>query len=106
AAASSGSRATRSRTSSEAPWCEMPTSESSANGNLFALLTLGLGLAPFADAPGQLVQLPLEPTQLERDDQHVDEHDEEGDSIGGGHLPPGGSHPEDHASTSLSSPSP
>src|SRR6266516_4689949 len=72
----------------------MPTSDSSANGHLLALL---------ANLSGQLVELALEPPELEGDDQHVDEHDEEDNSIGGCNVLLGSGHTEDHASSSRSS---
>src|SRR5262249_61094136 len=62
----------------------MPTSESSANGNLLA--TLRLGFTSLAHLPGELVELTLEPPQLEPDDQHVDEHDEEDHAVRGGDV--------------------
>src|SRR6266550_5171900 len=79
----------------------MPTSESSANGHLLA--PLRLGLAPLADPAGQLVKLPLEPPELERDDQHVDEHDEKDDPIRSGNVLLRRGHGEHHASSSRSS---
>ena len=79
----------------------MPTSDSSANGHLLALLPLGL--APLANLSGQLVQLALEPPELEGDDQHVDEHDEEDNSIGGCNVLLGSRHGERQASSSRSS---
>src|SRR5436190_12140934 len=79
----------------------MPTSDNSANGHLLALLPLGL--TPVANLSGQLVQLALEPPKLEGDDQHVDEHDEEDDSIGSCNVLLGGGHTEDHASSSRNS---
>src|SRR2546430_4327234 len=78
----------------------MPTSDSSANGHLLALLPLGL--TPFANLSGQLVELALEPPELEGDDQDVDEHDEEDNSIGGCNVLLGSGHTEDHASSSPS----
>src|SRR5256886_15606467 len=79
----------------------MPTSDSSANGHLLALLPLGL--TPFANLSGQLVELALEPPELEGDDQDVDEHDEEDNSIGGCNVLLGSGQTEDHASSSRSS---
>src|SRR5204863_507154 len=57
----------------------MPTSESSANGHL---------LAPLANPAGQQVKLALEPPELERNDQHVDEHDVEEDELALAPQPP------------------
>src|SRR4029453_4454875 len=79
----------------------MPTSDSSANGHLLVLLPLGL--APLANLSGQLVQLALEPPELEGDDQHVEGHDGEKNSIGSCNVLFGGGHSEDHASSSRSS---
>src|SRR3954462_7149844 len=79
----------------------MPTSDSSANGNLFALPPLCF--APLPNASGQLVQLTLEPPQLEGDDQHVDEHHQEDDSISSCNALLGCGHTEDQASSSRSS---
>src|SRR5207248_5012747 len=79
----------------------MPTSESSANGHLLAAPRLGL--APLANPAGQLVKLALEPPELERDDQHVDEHDEEDDPIRSGNVLLRRGHGEHHASNSRSS---
>src|SRR5213082_2373508 len=76
----------------------MPTSESSANGHLLA--PLRLGLAPLANPAGQLVKLALEPPKLERDDQHVDEHD---DPIRSRNVLLRRGHGEHHASSSRSS---
>src|SRR5215813_9472224 len=79
----------------------MPTSESSANGNLLA--TLRLGFTSLAHLPGELVELTLEPPQLEPDDQHVDEHDEEDHAVRGGDVLLGRGDRERHASSSRSS---
>src|SRR6266487_2974502 len=79
----------------------MPMSESSANRDLFSALQLGFPSLP--NPAGQLVELPLEPSQLERDDQHVDEDDQENDPIGSGNVLLGSGHRERHASSSRSS---
>src|SRR5216110_2128713 len=76
----------------------MPTSESSANGHLLAAPRLGL--APLANPAGQLVKLALEPPKLERDDQHVDEHDEEDDPIRSRNVLLRHGHGEHHARSS------
>src|SRR4029078_11581218 len=79
----------------------MATRDSTANGYLLALLPLGL--APLANLSGQLVQLALEPPELEGDDQYVDEHDEKDDSIGSCSGILRSRHTEDHASSPRSS---
>src|SRR6478672_3379464 len=79
----------------------MPTSESSGNRNLLALLRLGV--ASLTKPAGQLIQLALEPAELQRDDQHVDEHDKEDDAVRRRDVLLGCRHGKRHASSSRSS---
>src|ERR1700675_702942 len=79
----------------------MPRSESSGNRKLLALL--GLGFTSLANLTSQLVQLALEPAELQRDDQHVDEHDEEDDAVRRRHVLLSCRHGERHASSSRNS---
>src|SRR6476661_479580 len=79
----------------------MPTSESSGNRNLLSLLPLGF--ASLANLTSQLVQFALEPAELQRDDQHVDEHDEEDDAVRRCDVLFGSRHGKRHASSSRSS---
>src|SRR5918912_3709603 len=79
----------------------MPTSESSANRHPLPLLRLRL--LPLARPSGQLVELPLEPPELEPDDQHVEEDDEKDGAVGGRDVLLRCRDREDHASSSLSS---